>query len=146
MHCMEGRVCFRGPSCTFPCTLPWLDNHVLILCTFHVLLKCRLQSSRLRAHNWSKLARLCPVHLFNLGAETGVLGKGLLHKPVPPLAKARWHLRLTVFAQEYHLSTGLLIAESPRSIPMLIFMPVDFRGHSVNIPIFKSSSGEERKI
>ena len=54
-------------------------NHVL----FHVLEQCRLLSLRLRAHTWSTLARLCPVHLFNLGAETGVLGKGLLHKPFP---------------------------------------------------------------
>ena len=76
---------------------------------FHVLEQCRLLSPRLRAHNRSILARLCPVHLFNLGAETGVLGKGLLHKPVPPLAKARWWYP----ASEYHLSTGVFIAESP---------------------------------
>jgi len=80
-------------------------NHVL----FHVLEQCRLLSPRLRAHNWSTLARLCPVHLFNLGAETGVLGKGLLHKPVPPLAKAQWWYP----ASEYHLLTGLFLAESP---------------------------------
>ena len=76
---------------------------------FHVLEQCRLLSPRLRAHNRSILARLCPVHLFNLGAETGVLGKGLLHKPVPPLAKARWWYP----ASEYHLSTGVFIVESP---------------------------------
>ena len=28
--------------------------------------------------------------------------KALLHKPVPPLAKTRWYLRLTVFALESH--------------------------------------------
>ena len=143
MHCMEGHVSC-GPSCTFPCTFPWLGNHVLILCTFHVLLQCRLLSPRLRAHTWSILARLCPVHLCNLVTETGVLGKGLLLKPVPPLAKARWYLRLTVLALESHLSTGLLILESPRAVSMSILMPVDFRGHSVNIAIFESSSGEER--
>ena len=62
-----------------------------------------------------------------------MLGKGLLLKPVPPLAKARWYLRLTVLALESHLSTGLLISESPRAMSMSILMPVDFQGHSVNI-------------
>ena len=36
-------------------------NHV----PFHVLEQCRLLSPRLRAHNRSILARLCPVHLFS---------------------------------------------------------------------------------
>ena len=55
---------------------------------FHVLLQCKLLSPRLRAHIRSKLARLCPVHLCNTRSREGVLGKGLPHKPVPPLAKA----------------------------------------------------------
>ena len=110
------------PTCTawrvvwvFPChhvlfhVLFHGRSHVLFLCTFHVFEQCRLLSPRLRAHNRSILARLCLVHLFNLGAETGVLGKGLLHKPVPPLAKAQWWYP----ASEYHLLTGLFLAESP---------------------------------
>ena len=74
--------------------------------------------------------------------------KALLHKPVPPLAKTRWYLRLTVFALESHYQqvcstqTGVL----PEQCCCWFSCLLTSEWHSVNMSIFKSSSGEERQI
>ena len=66
-----------------------------------------------------------------------MLSKGLLHKPVLSMAKAR---------QQYHsilLINRLLCSKVDPQKPVLILMPVDSQGHSVDMPVFKSSLGEE---
>ena len=102
-HALHGGPCvFPGHHVLFHVLFHGLTTMYFSYVLFHMLLQCRLLSPRLRAHLRSKLARLCPVHLCNTRSREGVSDKGLLHKPVPPLAKTRWYLRLIVFALESH--------------------------------------------
>ena len=103
-HALHGGPCvFPGHHVLFHVLFHGLTTMYFSYVLFHMLLQCRLLSPRLRAHLRSKLARLCPVHLCNTRSREGVSDKGLLHKPVPPLAKTRRYLRLIVFALESHL-------------------------------------------